>query len=363
MILSGDLKDFSLADVLQLLLQQKKSGVLHLVNGKEKAEIFISAGNVNGVKVNGGMPEDKIKEMLLASGKLAKDELHELESISKEMNRPLLATLTAKGRMTDDEEKEWLQIISEDMVCELFGWLNGRYEFGTGLKGQSSMSMQLNISTEFACMEGMRRIDEWPRLKEAVPDFKNVFRPMSKAYDGDQLGWDFMVLGLVDGRKSVSQIAQHVPFGAFRLSECLVNLWDGGFIAPVAESLEDLEIPAPVDPQSEKDRKTAMVLGIAVLFFIGAIAVRILSFWMFSAQASVTGERAAPVGYEAVIASAMARDNLEAFLMDHAARKDNFPASLDQLVKEGALAPREISVADGNKPVYQKTSEKTYQFK
>ena len=72
MILSGELKDFSLADVLQLLLQQRKSGVLNLANGKEKAEVFISQGNVNGVKVNGEMPEDKIRDMLVASGKVDK---------------------------------------------------------------------------------------------------------------------------------------------------------------------------------------------------------------------------------------------------------------------------------------------------
>ena len=29
-------------------------------------------------------------------------------------------------------------------------------------------------------MEGMRRIDEWPRLREALPDFKQVFRPTGK---------------------------------------------------------------------------------------------------------------------------------------------------------------------------------------
>ena len=59
----------------------------------------------------------------------------------------------------------------------------------------------------------------------------------------------------------------------------------------------------------------------------------------------------------------MARDNLEAFLIDHAARKDNLPPDLDQLVKEGALAPREIAVANGDKPFYKKTSEKTFQLK
>src|SRR5690606_40855074 len=57
MILSGELKDFSLADVLQLLLQQRKSGVLVLSDKKENAELFISQGDLAGVRVNGETPD------------------------------------------------------------------------------------------------------------------------------------------------------------------------------------------------------------------------------------------------------------------------------------------------------------------
>jgi hypothetical protein len=56
MILSGELRDFSLADVLQLLLQQRKTGVLTLNREKEKAELFVSQGNLTGVRVNGESP-------------------------------------------------------------------------------------------------------------------------------------------------------------------------------------------------------------------------------------------------------------------------------------------------------------------
>lgn len=363
MILSGELKDFSLADVLQLLLQQRKSGVLNLSNGKEKAELFISQGNVNGVRVNGEMPEDKIREMLLASGKVDKNEMLQLEQLSKEMNRPILTTLSAKGHLDEEDKKEWLQIISEDMICELFGWLNGQYEFGTGVKAQSNMAIQLTISTEFACMEGMRRIDEWPRLKEALPHFKSVFHFTAKDFDGDKQSWDFLVLSLVDGRKSVAQIGQQVPFGAFRLSECIVNLHSGGFIAPVADSLDEVVQAAHVDPQSEKDRKTAMVLGVAVVLLVCATTIRLLTLWMHGAETSVAADYVTPPGFESNIANKMMKENVEVFLVDHADRTGNFPTSLNQLVKSGALVPREINLGDGEKLFYKKTHDKAYILK
>lgn len=354
MILSGDLKDFSLADVLQLLLQQRKSGVLNLTHGRDNAEIFISQGNLTGVRVNGAGPEAKIREVLVESRRVGAREMAEIETIAADMNRPLLATLTAKGHVAEADADEWLQIISEDMVCDLFSW-GGRYEFQTGQKGSGGYS-HLNLSTEFACMEGMRRIDDWPRLHEKIPRERMVFRPTEKAYQGDELGWDRLVLGLVDGRKPVQQIGRETPFGSFRLFECLVNLWSGGFIAPVEDAQQESDAPAHADPESEKDRKTAMVLGISVLFFVIATAVRLVALWVLG-----TGS-VDPADVEAGVARALERDNLEAFLIEHAARKDAFPDNPAQL-SGGALRASEIAPFIGTRTSYKKVGEKGFILK
>jgi hypothetical protein len=292
---------------------------------------------------------------------VTKQEMADLDAISRDMDRPVLSTLIAKGHLTEDDRKEWLQIITEDMVCELFGWANGRYEFGTAAK--ANFGGQLNISTEFACMEGMRRIDEWPGLREALPDPKMVFRPTGRPFDGDAQSWDKMVLGLVDARRNVQQIGKLVPFGSFRLSECMVNLWHGGFIAPIKGSDEGHVAPIQADPQSEKDRKTAMVLGIAVLFLVFATAVRLFSIWMVGAVERTGSEWQDPDDYESAIPRAMARDNMEAFLIDHAAKADSFPKTLAPLVRDGALNSREIPPSGNEAPFYRKTGEKTFILK
>lgn len=343
MILSGELKDFSLADVLQLLLQQRKTGMLALARGKEKAELAVVQGNLAGVRVNGEAPESKVKDILIATGRIPKSEIADLEAISRDMDRTLMETLASKGHLREEERTEWLQIITEDMVCELFGWQEGRYEFNGSQK--TPTGAQLNISTEFACMEGMRRIDEWPRLREELPDPKMVFRPTGRPYDGDTQGWDYLVLGLVDAQRSIAQIARQVPFGSFRLSECIVNLWHGGFIAPVKAANEEREAPVPADPQSEKDRKTAMVLGVAILALVFATAVRLFSIWMAGSAGQAGQVRPDPYGNENGITRPMARENLETFLIEFAARNDSLPPTLVPLREHGPLAGREIDAA------------------
>jgi hypothetical protein len=239
--------------------------------------------------------------------------------------------------------------------------LDGRYEFVTSPK--AAAASQLNISTEFACMEGMRRIDEWPRLREALPDLKVVFRPAGKPYTGDPMGWDYLVLGLVDSRRSVAQIARLVPFGAFRLSECMVNLWHGGFIAPVKAASEEHDAPVLADPQSEKDRKTAMILGVAVLFLMFATAVRLFSIWMVGAAEQTSSDWQDPDDYEYGISHAMARDNMEAFLIDLAARTDSLPGTLVPLREQGILTKRELDGSGSRRFSYRKTGPQTFILK
>lgn len=357
MILSGELKDFSLADVLQLLLQQRKTGQLLLARGKEKAELYIVQGNLAGVRVNGEAPEGRVKDILIATGRVTKADMSDLEAISRDMDRSLMDTLASKGHLGEEERKEWLQIITEDMVCELFSWLDGRYEFTAVQKPLTASP--LHISTEFACMEGMRRIDDWPRLREALPDGKMVFRPTGRPYDGDSQGWDYLVLGLVDSRRALAQISRQVPFGSFRLAECIVNLWHGGFIAPVKAASEEHEAPLQADPQSEKDRKTAMVLGVAILFLVFATAVRLFSIWMAGA-AEQTGFDGGE--YEKGITRSLARDNVETFLIDLAARSDSLPATLAPLREQGILGGREID-GSGSQPYYRRTGELTFILK
>jgi hypothetical protein len=214
----------------------------------------------------------------------------------------------------------------------------------------------MNLSADFACMEGMRRIDEWPRLRESVPDGRMVFCPTGRPFDGDELGWDRLVLGLVDGRRTVDSIGRQVPFGSFRLAECLVNLWNGGFVAPVQDQGLHHEHAAQPDPDAERDRKTALVVGGFVLLFLVALAVRLIALWMMNVNPPLSA------GAEARITRSLARENVEAFLIDHAARNGGYPDDLDQLVSEGAVDRRDIRGKTRGKAFYRK-SDKGYILK
>lgn len=357
MILQGELKDFSLADLLQLLLQQHKSGTLMLTREKEKAEITLSQGNIIGVKVGGLTPETRIRDMLVESGKISRKEMGDLEAVSVNMNRPLLATLSAKGYLPEEERERVVAVASEDMVFDLFRWTEGNYEFGGGQKGMAPGLGHLRISTEFACMEGMRRIDEWPRLQEQVPHDRMVFQRTDRVCDSEDV-WEQGVLVCIDGRLPISAIAKRQPFGYFRLLECLVNLWDAGCIAPLEGAALPVEAPSVADPRVERDQKTALVLGLSAMLLIAALVFRLVATWFLQS----TGVGAVNTPQTRAEAAAL-RENAAVMVLDHLSRTGTTPKRLGDLAQEGQLAGYETRGPEGRQLNYQTLGDKDFVLK
>lgn len=357
MILQGDLKDFSLADLLQLLLQQRKSGVLQLTQPRLKAEIILSQGMIIGVRVGGISPELRIRDLLVETGKVSRKEMDDLEAVSVNMNRPLLATLSAKGFLPEEERERMLAVASEDMVFDLFTWTEGRYEFGTSQKGPTSGQANMRVSTEFACMEGMRRIDELPRLREQVPEEGMVFQRTDKACDSEDT-WEQAVFALIDGRAPLSLLLKRLPFGYFRLLECVVNLWNAGCIAPIAGVSQHAETAQATDPRAERDQKTALVLGISGMVLIVALVFRFVAAWVM--QTSGGDGIDTP---QARVESVALRRNAAAFVVGHLSETGATPSRLTDLVKQEELKVHEIRGPEGARIQYSKVGERDFVLK
>lgn len=336
MILQGNLRDFSLPDVLQLLLQQKKSGVLALSDGKRQAEMFISQGSIAGVRIGMLTPESKIRDMLVESGKVARADMRDYEAVSRNMNRPLLTTLIAKGLLDEEQKEDWFQMAAEDMVCDLFSWPEGNYSFNSSQKGLPDSLGALRLSTDFACMEGMRRIDEWPTLAARLGEGDPTFQATGQPAEGDPEDWPAVILARIDGRKTLSQLEKEVPFGSFRLAEFILGLWDDGCIVPVAGQAPARRESAPPPLASDKERKTAVLLGLVGLCFVCALGIRLTGLWLESTAA--WGERGALDRIQAQTV----RRNAAALTLEKASATGSFPASLEELEESGMLTPFEI---------------------
>src|SRR6185369_15945684 len=129
MALKGTLKDFSLADIFQLIGIQKKSGILSLKSGQETATVSFIEGQVVAADSTVRRLEDRLGAVLVKSGRLSEAQLQEALR-QQRSNLKKLGTVLVEGKFLDARHlSEALQIQIGQMVYRLFRWTSGEYDF------------------------------------------------------------------------------------------------------------------------------------------------------------------------------------------------------------------------------------------
>src|SRR5437016_13896099 len=98
MALSGTLKDFGIADILQLIGHQTKTGRLTLKTGTEEVEVFFIDGNVVFASERQRNSKNLLGNLLLRADLLSKEQLDEALSVQQRTLKRLGDILVEGGQ-------------------------------------------------------------------------------------------------------------------------------------------------------------------------------------------------------------------------------------------------------------------------
>lgn len=253
MALEGSLQDFGLADILQLIYHQKKTGTLTMKNSSAEGTVLFENGLVVMADISNTEGLDKIGEVLLRSGKIVEDQLKQALITQRRTKEKIGVILVTMGAISTEDLIKALGLHAKEAVLSLFKWKEGRYIFEL-----SDISYHreywLPINTEYLVMEGVRRIDEWPNIEKKIPHLDLVFEKNKKKSDkisvartgeesseampegsNGEEGFritqeEMIVYNLVDGRKDVRHMVEVANIGEFETCKALSNLLTAGLI-------------------------------------------------------------------------------------------------------------------------------------
>src|SRR2546421_8856951 len=176
MALEGTLRDFSLADIFQLIGLQRKTGVLTLRTKEDTVTVTFLDGKVVGADDARHRLENRLGHVLMKSGMLTPDQLTRALEIQKETLQRLGFILTHYGIISNDALKQALQLQILQLVYRLFRWKDGDYHFSQETTIEYDRDNIVPISAETILMEGARMIDEWPIIEKRIRSYDMVFR-------------------------------------------------------------------------------------------------------------------------------------------------------------------------------------------
>ncbi|MDO5576128.1 MAG: DUF4388 domain-containing protein [Fibrobacter sp.] len=165
MVLSGTLREFILADVLQLLTQQKITGNLILNNGLNEGVVVFKDGIIVAAVKNDENLSNKLFLYLVEIKQAPSNKINKLFTTYESDISALTKQIVRKGYLTESEAKVFCESVTEDILCSLFVWNTGKYRFDSSENVDSLIPANIAITSESIVMEAMRRIDEWNRMK------------------------------------------------------------------------------------------------------------------------------------------------------------------------------------------------------
>lgn len=267
MALEGSLQDFGLADILQLIYFQRKTGVLALDGKTDKVKLLFVDGNIVGADSKRRNEDNRLGKILIKRG-LIKDE--DLKNLLEEQRRTgiKLGTALIQSELVDKEKiKEILNSQITETVVQLFGWKQGTYEFAAQGVPQDK-ELPFSLDTQHLLMEGLRILDELSIIKDRITlDTLFIRKDSDTSSLTEEEG---EVFACVDGSNDVSTIIDLTGMDSYLVSKTLLSLIEKGMV--------DTQESTPVLPSGALAEGKKTGTSLKYISYLAVAASLILSF-------------------------------------------------------------------------------------
>jgi len=272
--LRGNLEDFGVCEVFQLIGQQRKTGVLEISNDAGRIQLRFDAGSVVSAAPVGEQPDAALGEMLVRRGVLEPDALATaLAECSTTLER-LGARLVERGFVSREELEATEEFLTSETIFGLLRQSEGSFHFSAQPVPHQRDAATL-LGAEQILMDGLRMVDEWRTVARGLPSEDSVLR-RKRTFDvyastasGEakkRLVTAERVYLLVDGRLTLRRVIDLSHLGTFEASRIVAELISAGVLEPVKR-----KEPKPKTARAEEElpRRSA-ITGALVL---GALAI------------------------------------------------------------------------------------------
>jgi Domain of unknown function (DUF4388) len=298
MALEGTLKDFSLADIFQLIGLQRKTGVLTLRGKDDTVTVTFLDGKVVAADSLNKRLENRLGSVLVKTGRLTAEQLNHALEIQRETLQRLGFILTHYNIISQDSLRAALNLQIMQIVYRLFRWKDGEYHFSQETTIEYDRENVVPISAESILMEGARMIDEWPIIEKRIRSYDMVFRRKAinqeiVVGEADEISFDDTttkkrkttatekiriseeeksIYDMVDGKLKVGDIIEMSRFAEFDTVKTLYELLTRDLIEEVRDTTTTRAVveAAPIDQTAPTE---VPPLPLPLVIVLGALAL------------------------------------------------------------------------------------------
>jgi hypothetical protein len=300
--LSGQLEDFGIADVFQLIGQQRKTGILELKANAERAQIIFDQGLVVTAApiASRSSDMDPVADMMMRCGLLTRERADDASSACRSSAQTVVRFAVERHWVVDGDAQRIENLLTRDTIFDVLRWKKGSFDFRAQNVDHDKDPASM-LGAEQILMDGLRMVDEWASIEGLVPSDDTVFHRVGRfeTYEENagsstptQVGHAEQVFSLLDGRLPVRRVVDISQLGRFDAMRALADLHRAGVTRRLApEGVRQLKRHL----RSGVGLTEMLRQGLAVALPVGLLLLAVFLTYTHEAVTSATGEGLFPI--------------------------------------------------------------------
>jgi uncharacterized protein DUF4388 len=238
------------SEILQWLGGNRKSGTLEVEHDRVVRRIHFRDGTIRSC--GSDYAPTLLGQYLLSRGRISESDLNAALARQEGSGRNLGSILVESGRLTAEELERFLAAKVEESIYGIFDWEDGTFRFEPGA-GPPDGAIETELSVEHVLLHGAARQDEMRRSREVIGNDDAVLERTGAELPAAVAASPVSqrIVALVDGQRTVREIALHA-----RASQFLVERLLAGLVGSAVLRLTDRRAPTVMEPVAAPASRT-----------------------------------------------------------------------------------------------------------
>lgn len=256
MALRGNLRDFTITQLLNLVNLAQKTGTLVVDGPTEQAYVSFREGKLAYARV--GQEDGSLATVLHKANKLTVNQYRAIvERAGKITDKELGLLLINAGYLTQEEILANLQTYFTEILRKLFTWVEGFFRFESEMMAPEDR-INVRVDLENIIIEGSRQLHEWEQLQDEIPSLDMALKFTDRPLKNVNLSVEeWRVVSYINPKNSMKQIAQTNKMNDVEVRRIVYGLLQAGLVEIVRpEGMVIAQHPSTFPTQDKEEQKS-----------------------------------------------------------------------------------------------------------
>jgi hypothetical protein len=255
MALKGNLRDFTITQLLNLINLAQKTGTLVVEGPTETAWVSFRDGKLAFAQM--GQEDNSLAAILYRASKITNAQHRTLKARATNMGDKELGLLLINANYISQQDiLNSLQTHFVNVVQRLFTWVEGFFRFENNVLPPPDKIIT-RISLENIIIEGSRQMREWEQLQDEIPSLdmalKFADRPGANLRNVNLSVEEWRVVSYINPKNTIRQIARATQLNDLEIRRIVYGLMQAGLVEIIRpDGILQIRTSIPGETQEEQ---------------------------------------------------------------------------------------------------------------